>query len=181
MDTQLQFTLLIVSRLRAADIPYMITGSVALAVYAQPRMTRDIDVVIECKPGDATRIASLFKTDCYAEEAEIREAVAHRSMFNIVHNEWIVKADFIVRKDDEYRRLEFSRKRDARIGGEVVSVVSPEDLILSKLAWSKDSGSELQMRDVRSLLAAVTPLDWGYLEKWADALGVAGQLAEARG
>ena len=180
MDTQLQFTLLIASRLRDAGIPYMITGSVALAVYAQPRMTRDIDVVIECESDDAPRIVDLFKPDCYVEEAEIREAVTHASMFNVIHNEWIVKADFIVRKDDEYRRLEFSRRREARIGGEVVSVVSPEDLILSKLVWSRDSGSELQIRDVRSLFAAGIDLDWPYLEKWAAVLDVSDRLAEVR-
>jgi hypothetical protein len=158
----------------------MITGSVALSFYAQPRMTRDIDVVIECEPDDAPRIVDLFKPDCYVEEAEIREAVTHASMFNIIHNEWIVKADFIVRKDDDYRRLEFGRRKEIRIGAQTLFIVSPEDLILSKLAWSRDSGSELQMRDVRSLLRAVTSLDQGYLEKWAAVLGVAKQLAEAR-
>lgn len=158
----------------------MITGSVALSFYAQPRMTRDIDVVIECQPDDAPRIVDLFKPDCYVDETEIREAARHESMFNIVHNEWIVKADFIVRKSDEYRRLEFSRRRDTRIGGEIVSIVSPEDLVLSKLVWSKDSGSELQLRDVRALLAAGLPLDWPYLEKWAGVLGVMTRLAEAR-
>lgn len=135
-------------------------------------------MVIECEPDDAPRIVDLFKADCYVEEAEIREAVAHASMFNIIHNEWIVKADFIVRKNDEYRKLEFSRRRDARIAGEAVSIVSPEDLVLSKLVWSRDSGSELQMRDVRSLLAAGIDLDWPYLDKWATVLGVRDQLAE---
>ena len=101
-------------------------------------------------------------------------------MFNIIHNEWIVKADFIVRKGDEYRKLEFSRRRDERIAGEAVSIVSPEDLVLSKLVWSRDSGSELQMRDVRSLLAAGIDLDWPYLERWAAVLDVSDRLAEVR-
>jgi hypothetical protein len=180
MDSQLRFVVLIASRLRSAEIPYMITGSVALAVYAQPRMTRDIDLVIECGVNDASRIAALFKPDCYVEEAEIREAIAHQSMFNIVHNEWIVKADFIVRKNDEYRRMEFSRRRDVRIAEIDVSIVSPEDLVLSKLAWSKGSESEVQRRDVRSIIAAGVLLDWTYLQRWAETLGVSDLLAEVR-
>jgi hypothetical protein len=180
MDPQLRFAILIASRLRAAGIPYMVTGSMALAIYAEPRMTRDIDLVIECTPGDAARIAGLFRDDCYAEEGEIRDAATHKSMFNIIHNEWIVKADFIVRKDDEYRRLEFSRRRDASIAGTTVTVVSPEDLLLSKLVWAKASDSSVQLGDVRVLLATDIGLDWPYLEKWADVLGVSTLFAEVR-
>jgi hypothetical protein len=180
MDEQLRFAVLIASRLQSARIPFMITGSMALAVYAVPRMTRDIDLVVECQPDDAARIADLFQADCYVDVAEIRDAVQHRSMFNIIHNEWIVKADFIVRKDDEYRRLEFSRRREMDIAGVTMPVVSVEDLILSKLCWAKASESELQLRDVRTLLATVSQLDWTYLRNWADALGVSTLLDEVR-
>ena len=61
-----------------------------------------------------------------------------------------------------------------------ISVVSPEDLILSKLEWSKDSGSELQNNDVHVLLSSVENLDQEYLEKWAQELGVTDQLQKAR-
>lgn len=43
MDEQFEFLQLVVARLEAARIPYMLTGSLALAIYALPRMTRDID------------------------------------------------------------------------------------------------------------------------------------------
>ncbi len=181
MDSQLRFTLVIASRLESAGIAYMLTGSMALAVYGVPRMTRDIDLVVECAPGDAPRIAGLFRADCYVEEEEIREAVATRSIFNLIHNEWIVKADFIVRKDDEYRRQEFTRRRNAIIAGATVKVVAPEDLILSKLAWSRLSGSELQLRDVRTLLATDIELDHVYLDKWAAVLELSSLLTEVRG
>ncbi|MCI0451337.1 MAG: hypothetical protein L0Z51_02970 [Candidatus Latescibacteria bacterium] len=180
MDEQIRFAVLITSRLQSARIPFMITGSMALAVYAIPRMTRDIDLVVECQPDDAVRIAGLFQADCYVDVTEIQEAVLHRSMFNIIHNEWIVKADFIVRKDDEYRRLEFSRRRDLDIAGTTMPVVSVEDLILSKLSWAKASESEPQFRDARTLVATVSKLDWPYLQKWAGVLGVSQLLDEVR-
>jgi hypothetical protein len=162
VDPQLQFVVLIASRLRSADIPYMVTGSVALSIYAQPRMTRDIDLVVEYSANDAARLVSLFQNDCYVNEAEIREAAEHESMFNVIHNEWIVKADFAV------------------INGQTVSVVAPEDLILSKLIWSKESGSETQRRDVRAIISAGTTLDWTYMQRWATELGVSHLLAEAQ-
>ena len=94
--------------------------------------------------------------------------------------EWIVKADFIVRKDSAYRRTEFDRRREIDIDGEPVVLVSPEDLILSKLHWGKDSGSELQRRDVEQLLQSVEDLDENYLKEWASELGVLPLLEQLR-
>jgi len=74
-------------------------------------------------------------------------------MFNLLHLESVVKVDMIVRKDSEYRRTEFERRRRIELDAFSLWIVSKEDLILSKLAWAKPSGSELQLRDVRNLLA----------------------------
>ncbi len=173
MDEQLEFVKLIVSRLESAGIAYMMTGSMAMSIYAVPRMTRDVDFVIECTPDDAPRIANLFKADCYVDESSVRRAAREHSTFNIIHSKWITKADFIVRKDVEYRKLEFERRQSIDIGGMNVSVVRPEDLVLSKLSWSVNGASELQLRDAASICASVPDLDWEYLGKWAGILGVA--------
>ncbi len=176
MDEQLEFLKLVVARLESARIPYMMTGSMAMSVYAVPRMTRDIDFVVEYEADDAPRIADMFKADCYVDEASIRRASREQSAFNIIHNEWITKADFIVRRDEEYRRVEFARRQGIDVGGVSVSTVTPEDLILSKLSWSRNGDSELQLRDAASIRASVSDLDWKYLGKWASVLGVTGLL-----
>jgi len=44
-------------------------------------------------------------------------------------------------------------------------------LILSKLFWAKDSHSELQLRDVKNLVAA--GCDRAYIERWTAELGLA--------
>ena len=101
MDEQLEFVKLIASRLDSVGIPYMMTGSMAMAIYSIPRMTRDIDLVVEVKPFDVDKIVKLFSEDCYIDQDSVREAVVEHSMFNIIHNEWVVKADFIIRKNEE--------------------------------------------------------------------------------
>lgn len=53
-----------------------------------------------------------------------------------------------------------------------IFVVSAEDLILSKLVWAKQSQSDLQLRDVRQMISAVSELDWKYMKKWATILGI---------
>lgn len=123
-------------------------------------------------PGGFTEDRQLFRADCYVNEDSIRNAVIRRSMFNIIHNEWMVKADFIVRGDEEYRKLEFERRRRFDIDGTPIWVVAPEDLILSKLEWSRESSSALQQRDVQVLMEEVIDLDWSYLESWAERLGM---------
>jgi hypothetical protein len=152
----------------------------AMSIYAVPRMTRDVDFVIECTPDDAPRIAEMFKVDCYIDESSVRQAAREHSTFNIIHNEWITKADFIVRKDDEYRRVEFDRRQSVDIGDVHVFVVTPEDLILSKLSWSMNGASELQLRDAVSLCVGSSELDWVYLKQWAVVLGVAELLERVR-
>lgn len=169
----------ITGRLEAAGIAYMLTGSMAMNYYAEPRMTRDIDLVVALQPEDAARLRELFGRDYYLPEADLDRALASAGMFNIVHLESIVKVDFIVCKSDPYRQAEFSRRVLLDLPGFHVWAASREDLILSKLVWAKDPGSELQLRDVKNLLAGET--DRKYLEEWAGRLTVAGLLKECPG
>jgi len=159
-------------RLESVGIPYMITGSIAANFYAAPRMTRDIDIVIEIQQKDVKRIVALFKDDFYVDEESVSEAIAGQGMFNVIHNRYVLKIDFIIRKETAYRQLEFQRKNSVEFEGQKIWIVSPEDLILSKLSWAKDSLSELQMADVKNLLRMVQNLDILYLDKWVSSLGL---------
>ena len=152
----------------------MLTGSIALSYYAQPRMTRDIDLVVELGEGDAKRVSELFHPDYYVSADAADRAVRARGMFNLLHMEKLVKLDLIVRKDEPYRRHEFGRRMRVQLPGFATWIVSKEDLILSKLVWAKPSMSELQLRDVRALLASGP--DTAYLRRWAADLSVADLL-----
>jgi hypothetical protein len=163
-------------RFEQADIPYMLTGSMAMNYYAQPRMTRDIDVVIAIGPDDVERVAALFQPDYYVSEANIRESLAHESIFNMIHHESVIKVDCIIRKMSEYRHVEFERRQRISILDFTTFIVSKEDLIISKLVWAKDSHSEVQLGDVRNLLA--TGYDAAYLQHWTRELGLDNLLQE---
>jgi hypothetical protein len=155
-------------RFEQAGIPYMLTGSMAMNYYAQPRMTRDIDVVIAIAPEEVGRVAALFRPEYYVSEENIRESVAHESIFNLIHQESVIKVDCIIRKKNEYRRVEFERRQKISILDFTTFIVSKEDLIISKLSWAKDSHSEVQLGDVKNLLA--TGYDAAYLQRWTREL-----------
>lgn len=176
MDEQLEFLKLIVNRLETAGVPYMLTGSMAMSVYAAPRMTRDIDLVVDLDEVGAEKFAALFAQDCYVEVETVREAIRRRDMFNIIHSEWVTKADFVIRKDTPYRVEEFGRREPVEMAGTIVYVATVEDLILSKLFWARESESELQLRDVRELLHGTSGLDQAYLAEKAEELGLQGLL-----
>lgn len=163
----------VAARLQAAGIAYMVTGSMAMNFYATPRMTRDIDLVVELRDADVARVVGLFQSEYYIDRNMVEEAIRNRSMFNMIHNDLVVKVDCVVRKDSEYRREEFARRRTLNLEGEPITVVAPEDLILSKLEWAKDSRSPMQLDDVRNVLSSVKNLDKVYLNRWADHLGLA--------
>ena len=169
---ELEILKLVCQRLENSGIAYMITGSVAANFYAVPRMTRDIDIVVQINREDAARLIEIFEGDFYVDAESVKEAMINRSMFNVIHTESVFKVDFIIRKDSPYRALEFERRRRIEAEGFSLWIVAPEDLILSKLVWAKESLSELHLGDVRNLLGTLKEIDRPYLEKWVHSLGL---------
>jgi len=170
----------VTARLEQAGVPYMVSGSLALGYYAEPRMTRDIDIVVELDESSILKIVSAFAVDFYCDEDAVRRAVATRRLVNLIHLESAYKVDLIVRKDSAYRLVEFQRRRRLLVGGVDVWLVTAEDLLLSKLVWAQEGGSDLQLRDAAALIASVPGLDWTYLAHWASALGVERTLEDLR-
>ena len=163
----------VIDRLEKGDIPYMLTGSMALNFYGQMRATRDIDIVVQIRSEDVETLYQLFKTDFYIDQESVRSAVKNRSMFNIIDNASIFKVDFIMLGNDSLSRLQFSRRKTIALGNQHLTVISPEDLILAKLAWAKQSLSELQHRDIENLLHSnQDTLDFGYITQWAEKVGL---------
>jgi hypothetical protein len=179
MNGELEVLRDVVARLERAGIAYMLTGSVAMSVYAEPRMTRDIDIVVElAADDDAQRVVALFSPDYYVSDEAVRAAISARRLFNLFNLARLVKVDLIVRKDDEFQRHEFARRQRHEIDARALWVISKEDLILSKLAWAAPTRSAVQLRDVRKLLA--TGADEAYLRQWSVRLGVDALLLECR-
>jgi len=148
----------------------MLTGSMAMNYYAQPRMTRDIDLVVALTPADTDAIVRLFTPDYYVSREAVGNSIARESLFNLIHQESVIKVDCIIRKNTPYRRAEFERRQRITIEDFSTWIVSKEDLIVSKLWWAKDSHSELQLRDVKNL--AGTGCDRDYIERWTKVLGL---------
>lgn len=166
MTQEIELLKSVCRRLDHAGMPYMLTGSLAAHFYAVPRMTRDIDIVIEIMNLEVNKVFRVFQDDFYIAKDSIFEAIKFETMFNVIHNNSGFKVDFIIRKDMPYRNIEFQRRRQIEFDGVKIWIVSPEDLIISKLYWAKDSFSDLQIKDVRNLMGAIKNLDLKYINQW---------------
>jgi len=96
MSEELEVLNIVSWRLNEAEIPYMISGSIAANYYTVPRMTRDIDIVIELKQEDIDKFVALFEKDFYLNRETVTNEVSRQGMFNLIHNRYVVKIDFII-------------------------------------------------------------------------------------
>lgn len=163
------------------SIPYMLTGSLAMAYYAAPRATQDLDIVVESSGTRLVELASrLSDSGFYVSEEAVREATDREGQFNAIDPETGWKVDFIIRKTRPFSVEEFRRRRSAEVLGVELSLATPEDLVIAKLEWAKMGGSEVQLRDVRSILRArAGRLDRDYVERWVGRMELRDQWREA--
>ena len=169
-NSQLQVLQDIANKLKAVNVEYMLTGSVAAFIYGMPRMTHDIDVIVKIFYANKSKIIEAFKDEYLVSEDDIDFALNNNLMFNFIHKTKAAKVDFIVQKRTEYRLKEFERRRYIESEKFRGYVVSQEDLIISKVEWAKDTLSELQGRDIKFLLK--TPIDEEYLQYWLKELNL---------
>lgn len=157
---------LVVSRLEKLKIPYLLTGGLAVSFWGLPRTTHDIDIVIEAQRKDRDKIINVFKKDFYISEEAVDQAIEKRFTFNIVHFKSGLKIDFWLSKRNFFKTLEFERTRKKKIFGKEIYIISPEDLILEKLLWFKESQSSRHLEDIKSILK-ISEINQNYLKDWA--------------
>jgi len=176
----------VVSTLEKLGVPSMLVGSFASSSHGFPRLTRDADLVIHLNRNQVDEFIEAFSREFYVDRGQIEQAIMNRTSFNIIHFESSFKVDFFVLSRGRYLEEEFSRRVLKQIDPRrdfAAYVQTAEDALLSKLNWYRQGGevSENQWRDVIGILKVQAGrLDVGYLEKWAQELGISDLLLRAR-
>ncbi len=150
-------------------IPYMLSGSVAMSVYIVPRATKDIDFVVKLQTTDISKIAEHFAKGYYCDKDAMMDSLRRKSIFNIIDHSTGFKADFIPLKQSSFSESEFSRRRQKEFMEMPVYIISPEDLIISKLIWIQEYRSAVQIEDIKNLLQ-IDSLDRQYFLHWIKEL-----------
>ncbi|MFQ5805078.1 MAG: hypothetical protein ACE5I3_01370 [Phycisphaerae bacterium] len=165
----------LVTALERLGLRYMVTGSVATIFYGEPRLTNDIDVLVALPPERVAEFCRVFPTtEFYLSEEDVRAAVAQCSQFNIIHPSSGLKVDVIIPPDTVFNRSRFARARRVRPGADYeASFVSMEDVIIKKMEYHREGGSEKHLRDITGVLKiSGDRVDRAYIDDWASKLGL---------
>jgi hypothetical protein len=162
--------------LERLGIPYLVTGSMATTAYGEPRFTNDLDVVVDLRPEQVDAFCQSFPaTEFYCYREAVLQAVQQRFQFNIVHFESGIKIDVFIPELSLFNQSFLSRGKRLTLGsGFDVRFASPEDVILKKLEYFREGGSEKHVRDIIGVLKVQAErIDREYIAAWASRLGLA--------
>ena len=157
-------------------LSYMITGGVASVIYGDPRFTRDVDVVLELSTSEAGRLLDAFSQDDYylpPLEALREEILRPRNgHFNIIHRDTGLRADVYLRGDDPLHEWAFPRRlRIPLDAGTGIWLAPLEYVVVRKLEYYRDSGSDRHLRDISVMVeASRESLNASELARWIELL-----------
>jgi len=166
------------------SIPYLIGGSVASGVHGIYRYTNDIDVAADIPE---EKVADLVTTliGYYADEEMIRDGVASKSSFSVIHLSYMVKIDVFLKSADAWTEEVWTRRRLETVSADdslQAYLPSPEDVVLQKLRWFQMGGgvSDRQWSDILGVLSLQgSKIDLRYMRSWAETLGLSALLEQA--
>ena len=168
-------------RLERLGIPYFVTGSMAGILYGEPRLTHDVDIVVSLASRDVQRFIDAFPLDefyCPPEDVlaiEVRRG--QRGHCNLIHHDSGFKADIYI-AFDELHRWALAHRKELTLDGLRVSVAPVEYVILRKLEYFREGGSEKHLRDICGMLeVSGAQMDRPLLEQWIARLGLAAEWA----
>ena len=148
--------LIFLDRLNKGNLSYMVTGSVASIIYGEPRMTHDIDLVLELSAEDIQNFINLFSLDqfyCPPEDI-IKTEIARetRGHLNIIHHETGFKADIYPIGQDGLHKWAMVKRQEVKLGQSNIWIAPPEYVIVRKLQYYNEGGSSKHLRDINRML-----------------------------
>lgn len=162
--------------LERQGIIYFVVGSFASSVYGEPRFTQDVDIVVELSEAQVQPLCDAFPSpQFYVSPEAAMEALKSHSQFKVLHPDSGGKVDFMIARPDAWGREQLRRRREVKILPNRQGFAGrPEDIILSKMLYYREGGSEKHLRDITGILrVSGDDVDRAYVQKWADELGVA--------
>jgi hypothetical protein len=167
-------------RLEQAGIDYFLVGSLAAMYYSRPRFTNDIDLVVKLKAKQAADFEKHFDVEEYycPPHEVISDEILRGGSFNLIHQGSGFKVDLVMLKT-AFDESEFARRRKENLLPDLdVYIASPEDVLIKKLDFYREGGSEKHLIDIQGMLME-TKMDLAYIEEWVAKLGLDAQWQKA--
>jgi len=153
----------VIDVLESLGIPYMVVGGFAAILYGQPRLTIDVDIVVDMALSDLEPFVRAFPIpDYYASPEGIRDSLERRYPFNVIEPTTGAKVDLVPLRRDPFTRDAFDRRRRVVYDqeGRSAMFIAPEDIVVAKLVAYANTDSDRHLRDAQSVLA----MQWDELD-----------------
>ncbi|MBX3174996.1 MAG: hypothetical protein KF709_11325 [Gemmatimonadaceae bacterium] len=165
------------ARLEQLGVSSLLAGSLASAVYGEPRTTMDVDLVVGLRPADVDALVHALQDDYYVDPDVARDAATAGGTFNAVHRRAGIKVDFFVAGTDAFDLARLQDRQPIQVGEppRTVWVDTAEHTLVRKLEWYRRGGevSERQWRDVLAIVRTQGDrLRRPTMEHWAAQVGV---------
>jgi hypothetical protein len=169
----IEFVTRVVDILRKLEIPYMVVGSFSSNVHGKPRSTKDADFVIELGSRSVFEISQELGPDFTLDSQMSFETVTATMRYRVAHPATSFMIEFFLLSDDPHDRERFGRKISGDIGdGRSTFVPRAEDVIITKLRWSKHGLRQKDVLDAAGIIAVQAGrLDLNYIRRWCDVHG----------
>jgi hypothetical protein len=158
------------------QITYMVVGSIASSAYGDPRLTQDIDIVIDATPQEIERLCAAFPPAHFYVSMEAAVAAANRpgSQFNVLDPSSGTKIDFMIARKDPWGIQQVARRQTLELIANCRAYAArPEDVMISKMLYYKEGGSEKHLRDIAGILrVSGQSVDQNYVQRWSAELGL---------
>jgi hypothetical protein len=182
---ELDLITIFIRRLNRTAIPYMITGSVACVIYGEPRLTHDVDLVLEVTAKTVAKITEAFPFDGFyrppLENLVIEAKRPLRGHFNLIHHETGLRADIYTVGKDPLHHWAMAHRRSLEISGEQVWLAPPEYVILRKLEFYREGGSDKHLKDIIGVLdLSPDELDMDWLRQKVQDYGLTREWEKAQ-
>jgi predicted nucleotidyltransferase len=166
------------------DIRYIITGSLASMVYGEPRLTNDVDVVLDIKSTDIAKLIEAFpEADFYLPPVDVIETEllrGSRGHFNIISQHSMLKADIYLVGSDPIQLWGMVDARIIEIENQKITFAPPEYVIIRKLEFYREGNSEKHLRDIAAMLTeSPSEINQETLQKHIAQLGLQPQWQSA--
>lgn len=161
----------VIRSLDALGIPYMLVGSFSSNFYGQPRMTRDADFVLQLANEQIGPLRALLGPELTFDPQMSFETVT-MTMRHIVRHPSGFKIELFLLTDDPHDQARFARRRQVDFEGQQAWLPAPEDVVVTKLRWSKGGRRQKDVLDVGQILKVrAATLDLAYIRGWCDQHG----------
>lgn len=152
----LDFFSVILHPLNGSGLAYMVTGAAAVIVYGEPRMTHDLDLVLNLQKSDIPKFLTLFPEDQFyvppAEVLHVETGRKHRGHFNLIHHDTGLRADIYLMGDDPLHHWAMKYRKKMIFDDSVIWLAPIEYVIIRKLEYYREGQSAKHLEDIRNMI-----------------------------